>query len=325
MESDFRNTQLSGPVYMEQPHRGVIIFTGNDRIDFLQRQTTNDASQVNQERILTTVLTSPTGRILDVLHLIEEEHRGEAQIHAISLPGRSTVVTAYFKSRIFFMDKVDVRDASNDYAHFDLAGQGLGHVLGQIGIPILPDDDRVVSAEFNGSKLKVFRQNHRLGIGFQVIVARDQGEQFQSWLTGHGVEPLSQEGYEVMRVEAGIPGVERELTEEHTPLEVNLQSAISNNKGCYTGQEVIARQMNYDKVTRKLVGLFLDKSVTAGSQLEAEGKPAGKLTSFVFSPRFGPIALAMVRRPYHQDGQELTVKDGELTVNARLKSLPFLG
>jgi tRNA-modifying protein YgfZ len=323
MESHIRNIDLSIPVYIEQPLRGVLILSGKDRLDFLQRQTTNDASQITRDKILTSALTSPTGRILDVLHLFEEEEQGEARVFAISLPGRAAATSTYFKSRIFFMDQVEVKEAGADYANFELAGQGIERFFSQLRFPTLPEGEKLVSAEFEGKKLITFQPAHRLGIGYQMIVPYEQRERVQSMLEEFDVLRLTLDEYEILRVETGIPAVDRELTEEYTPLEVNLEEVISIHKGCYTGQEVIARQMNYDKVTKNLVGLYLEKDAGQGSQLQAEGKPAGKVTSCVRSPRFGPIALAMVKRPFNQDGTELIVKDGEIALAARVTSLPF--
>jgi folate-binding protein YgfZ len=103
-------------------------------------------------------------------------------------------------------------------------------------------------------------------------------------------------------VENGLPAAESELTGDYTPLEMGLETAISNTKGCFTGQEVIARQLNYDKVTQHLVILRLQAHGEAGERAWVEGRPVGLLTSAVQSPRFGPLALAVIKRPYHQPG-----------------------
>src|SRR5690606_39681801 len=114
-----------------------------------------------------------------------------------------------------------------------------------------------------------------------------------------GAVPLGEEAYDVLRVEAGLPASGTELTEDFTPLETGLAYTVSTSKGCYTGQEVLARQINYDKVSRQLVGLRLKEPAPAGSAVRAEGRPAGTVTSVVLSPEHGWIALAVVRRPHH--------------------------
>jgi len=108
-------------------------------------------------------------------------------------------------------------------------------------------------------------------------------------------------------------------------LNFDLLDAISLDKGCYTGQEVIARQITYDKVTKRLVGLRLDNPVEAGERVWADGKPSGKISSSVISPSFGPIALAYLKRPYHQPGSKVWVaKSSEQAgLPAVVTKLPF--
>ena len=113
---------------------------------------------------------------------------------------------------------------------------------------------------------------------------------------------MSGASVQVLRVEAGLPGAGAELSGDFTPLESGLRSAVSENKGCYTGQEIIARQISYDKITQFLVGLHLDTSTALGTRLYSEGRPVGAITSVAISPRFGAIALGIVRRPHHETG-----------------------
>jgi folate-binding protein YgfZ len=136
--------------------------------------------------------------------------------------------------------------------------------------------------------------------------------------------PLQDQTYQILRVEAGIPAPRAELTEDYTPLETGLGWAVAEGKGCYTGQEVIARQLTYDKVTQHLVGLRLNRSAQPGKRVWAEGKPAGAVTSAVHSPRFGEIALAIIKRPHHQAGTLVHAGDTEAqSIPATVTSLPF--
>jgi folate-binding Fe-S cluster repair protein YgfZ len=107
-------------------------------------------------------------------------------------------------------------------------------------------------------------------------------------------------------------------------LETGLEWAVAGGKGCYTGQEVIARQMTYDKITQHLVGLHLGNSARPGQRIWADGKPVGIVTSAVRSPRFGEIALAIIKRPHHQAGTLVRVGDTDtLSLPATVSSLPF--
>jgi tRNA-modifying protein YgfZ len=324
MEEHLENKEVTGLVYRQQPLQGMIQIAGPDRLDFLQRLTSNDAKSLQGKKVIPSVLTSPVGRILDVLYLFEDEEQVEAAVYSISLPGRTAATFAYLKSRIFFMDKVEVRDVSSEYAFYNLLGKNVEKVLLKFGFIDFPEAGQMAETHFNKSKLRLFRHDPHLGLGFQLIASQSMHEQVRNMLEELGVGEMTPEEYETNRVEAGVPAVDREISEEHTPLEINLENAISTSKGCYTGQEVIARQMNYDKVTRKLVGLYLETSTAVGTQLRAGDKPAGKITSYVLSPRLGPIALAIVRRPFHQEGTRLTFQDNDAVRTARVTPLPFL-
>jgi folate-binding protein YgfZ len=145
-------------------------------------------------------------------------------------------------------------------------------------------------------------------------------------LEGIGVHRLETDTYEVLRIEAGVPAAGHELTEDYTPLETNLAETVSMTKGCFTGQEVIARQVNFDKVTKQLAGLRLEEMVNAGRPVHSPEKDqsAGVITSTTTSPRFGPIALAMLKRPFDQPRTQLIAKRNANSINATVSSLPFL-
>jgi folate-binding protein YgfZ len=158
---------------------------------------------------------------------------------------------------------------------------------------------------------------------YRLLVPREGGETLDSRLASLGVLEISRQVYEVLRIEAGIPAPEGELTESFTPLEVGLADAISATKGCYTGQEVIARQITYDKVTQQLVGLRPAGPVNPGDPVLAEGKRAGVVTSAALSPRYGPIALGIVRRPHNAAQTEVEIGEAGARIPAVVVDLPF--
>jgi tRNA-modifying protein YgfZ len=323
MESSIQSNHSTQTVFYEQSLVGVVELRGNTRADFLQRQTTNDFYLMSGQSILTTVLTSPTGRILDVLYLLESLSSNEPVIQAITLPGSAPATISYLKSRIFFMDQVAVFDASANYLTIDLTGPDVSYAIKKLGFRSLPQTGQLLSAQNAAERINIFQHNPQLGLGYRICANSELREYIRRILLEAGVKELNRSEYEILRVEAGLPSAQHELSEEYSPLEVNLESAISDKKGCYTGQEVIARQMTYDKVTRRLVGLLLGEEIPLGAQVRGEGKPVGVITSTVISPRYGPIALSVIKRPYYQPGTELTVDGGESKVGARVTRLPF--
>lgn len=163
-------------------------------------------------------------------------------------------------------------------------------------------------------------------VGYRVLVPITSLDALIAALDGAGAISIDPENFEILRVEAGQLGSVGELVEAYTPLEVGLQGMISNSKGCYTGQEVIARQIAYDKVTKNLVGIKLNVLADVRAEIKTGTKSAGTLTSVAQSPRFGPIALGIVRRQYSKTGSSLSiVGTGVSTTNGEVVTLPFSG
>ena len=307
---------------------GYLYIEGEHQVSFLQRQTTNDIRMLSPGGCMISVLTSPAGRILDVLSVLnggktQSGGSGSQGLNLVTLPGRGRTTTTYLKSHIFFMDKVTVEDRSQDFIQIEVFGLQVESQFRTLGYPRLPAEGEVLSVEGENPGL-IYKTQGTIGLGFRIIASAVQGEWWISSLRRAGATQLDWPEFNLLRVEVGIPWVEAELNEDYTPLETNLVGAISYSKGCYTGQEVIARQTTYDKVTQHLCGLRLEKRVEPGARLLAEGKRVGKVTSVAESSRFGWIALAMIKRPYHQPGSVLDVAtDSGEPVRAQTVTLPF--
>jgi folate-binding protein YgfZ len=310
---------ISEAVIYPLPDPGALRIAGPDRVPFLSRQSTNDLSQLAPGRAPITVLTSPTARILDVLRLLPEE---EALL-ALTLPGRGAATARFLKSRIFFMDKVTVEDVSGAYTQIELDGPAAARLLAGLGAPAAPGVDESLAFTWEGGPLAAAGRAGLAGHGFRLLAPAETGDSLYAALQAQGASRLSAEAFHLLRVEAGLPGETAELTEAFTPLETGLQAAVSGSKGCYTGQEVIARQITYDKITQRLAGLRLPGPTEPGARLWAEGKPAGTVTSVAHSPRFGWIALAVVKRPHFEPGSRVALGEAGSPGTAEVTSLPF--
>ncbi len=316
---------LEGAAFIESS-AGILRISGETCLDYLQRQTTNDIRLTQNSQVLLTVLTSPTARILDVFYMLRN---GENSFDLITMPGRAADLLKYLKSRIFFMDRVTVADASQEYIQVDVCGPRAAETISAMGLQGVPAHGTLMTGKIFGGETLAFAQNEHLGLGYRLIAPSAGKQELIASLQSCGAVPLEPEVFEILRVESGLPAAGHELTEEFTPLETGLESAISTAKGCYTGQEVIARQINYDKVTRRIAGLRLEVIVPEEAAIQADGKPAGKISSTAVSPRFGPIALAVLRKPYFEAGTRVAIEltgtaEGQANpVNGQVSSLPF--
>jgi folate-binding protein YgfZ len=310
---------LSSVAFYPIPAAGYLQIDGPDRIDFLQRQSTNDLTQLSASAHMQTVLTLPNARILDVLTLIAEPET----LSVITLPGRSANTAAYLKGKIFFMDKVTLQDHSEATSQIDLEGPEAGTVLQTLFGTNGPAVGETIKREHTDLAVQILGMQGILGQAYRFIIPQQSRRAFLALLNETGAAEFESETYETIRVEMGIPGPAGELTSDYTPLETNLLHTISSTKGCYTGQEVIARQITYDKVTRMLVGLQLMAEVKVGERVWGNGKNIGTITSYAQSPRCGPIALAIVKKPHDAPGTDLLVGSKDQGVEAKVVELPF--
>jgi len=299
---------------------GYLRILGDDRLDFLQRQSSNDIHALTPNQALLTALTSPTGRILDVLYLIQEDD----VIEAITLPGFGAKTYGFLQSRIFFMDQVTLIDASADFALIDLLGPSVMEILQKLGLNRAPDPNQIQREHIGQTPIRILGTHPSIGIGLRLIVPAETSPAVHNALTEAGAPALDPTEYHILRVESGIPEAGRELREDYTPLEAGLQEIVSTDKGCYTGQEILARQITYDKVTQSLCGMKLSGSTKTGARAWVGDKAIGTITSIATSPTFGTIALAVVKRPHDQVGTILELGEQPRSgISGEVTPLPF--
>jgi folate-binding protein YgfZ len=301
------------------PEVDLIRIAGPDREDFIQRQSTNEISGLDGARTVTTVLTSAAARILDVLQVYSFDPETMA---IIPLPGRAESTIQFLKRRIFFNDQVTVEHTGGAFNILEVIGGQADEALKALELPV-PGPAELVHTSLKGGQTVVLRQEKPLGDIFRLVIPKENFEAVLSAFDSTGAARLAPSEYAVKRVEAGIPAAGAELTEDYTPLEIGLEAFVSETKGCFTGQEVIARQITYEKVTKKMVGLKLAQPISPDDAVLSEGKQVGRITSAAISPELGPIALGVLRKPFHEPEREIQVKSGGKEVQAVTSPLPF--
>lgn len=292
---------VSGAGVWMNSNAGLLLLSDVDRVDFLQRMTTANVAVLRPGQAALAVLTSPVARIEYVFTVLCREQT----LWLLPGLGQADLLAAKLRSQIFFMDKVKIANASAEYRHLRVMGAEAGRVLGAASLPVPMADDTFEESQ----TVTVLRQD-RYGVpGYELIVPAGVVEDLLIELKVAGALLLTHtETYENRRIELGRPAVGAELTGDYNPLEAGLAWAVADNKGCYTGQEIIARQITYDKVTKSLVGLGSDELLPVGAEITAEGRAVGVVTSSGYSPQQGrPLALAIVKRPHNAEDTVLTV------------------
>lgn len=313
--------------FAEISDHGWLRLTGRDRLDLLHRISTNHVKNLPAGAGAPTVLTNASARIIALLIV----YAGQETVFVRTMPGQASTVQRYVQGLIFWQDEVTVADASAEVAQFSLYGPEASARIGELaGV----DTGALAPAawttgKIGGAAATVHRDSVVEPYAFTIVVPAASAAHVRNTLA-ECCPALSPGDAELLRIEAGLPGWGRELSDQVTPLETGLLPAIHFNKGCYTGQEVIARQTNYDKVTRNLVGLVFGESVDLwgeGPSPLAEVKGPGRggfVGSLAHSPRLGrTIGLAVIPRELAQPGTTITVVRGEVTCEATVAALPF--
>ena len=300
---------LEANLVVRHPDPGVIELVGKDRLDLLHRMSTAELLELAPFHARQTVFTDPLGRTIDVVLVLTRDE----DLLLLSSPGKEAQLRAWLRKHVFFQDQVSIGAAQPGWALWGAYGPTAVQALERLQCPV-PSDEQVVAFEGGLAWSAVTPIP-----GFRALI--HPGIDLPIWeqLGGGAAES---EAYEVLRVEAGLPEPGREILDDSIPLEVGLTSAVSFSKGCYTGQEIIARMESRGKLAKRLAGLHLPQSAQPGAKLFQSGRTVGTLTSVVESPRLGWIGLAVVKPDaISANGGRVSVQ-GEETP-ARLVELPF--
>ena len=287
---------------------GCLKATGEDALDLLNRLSTNKVDQLQPGHWAPTVLTSDRGRIVDLLSVI---HTGEC-VYLLTSPGQQQAVVEWL-DKYTIMEDLEVEDVSGATAVMALAGEGSEAALDlESG-----DGERLPGLQYPASTVNVGGQeaiavSQPLGMlpcCLLVAPAAAAGD-IASALAALGASEADSDGWEDLRIASGAPAFGSEMGEPFNPLEAGLIGAIDFTKGCYIGQEVIARLDSYQRVQRYLSVLRFSEGSDAspGAELYHDGRPAGTVTSLYRTPGGELRGLGFVRTAAATPGETLELR-----------------
>jgi len=305
------------------PERGLLRVAGGDRVRWLDGMLSNDVTTLVPGPAASgcyAALLTRQGRIVADFHVLLREEAFWLET------ARTAVETAQETlERFIIADDVALADASADWQRLGLEGPRAPEILDSaVGGALSLAPHACAAASLAGVSVVVAAFGWSGEPARQLFVpAGDAGRVAEALLaTGgpHGLVEGGHEALEILRVEAGVPAFGSELDEEVLPAEARLESAVSHTKGCYTGQEVVARMHSRGRVGHLLVGLRAPDAVPAvGAEVRVGDRRVGEVTSACRSPAAGPIALAYVRSQHAEPGTRVEV-DGAF---AEVAALPF--
>ncbi|TAD77980.1 MAG: folate-binding protein [Oscillatoriales cyanobacterium] len=301
----------TGVAIVDRSHWHLLRLTGDDRASFLHNQSTADIKALQPGSGTDTVLVTATARMIDLATVAATE----ATLELVVSPGMGPDLYRRLDRYIFPADRVKLAQISNDYAILSLLGPASAACLAQIGL----DPGNLAnfshrSAVLPGAIDLVVRVQAGSGLalpGYTLWVARDRAGELWEAIAQAGALPLGESAWEQLRIEQGRPKPGCELTEDYNPLEACLWSAVSLNKGCYIGQEAIARLDTYKGVKLNLWGFALAQVVDCPAPIRLGEDKVGTLTSCV-ATELGAIGLGYLRTKVGGAGLSVTI-EGQAT------------
>jgi folate-binding protein YgfZ len=289
--------------------RSSLLLSGPDAAEYLQGQLTNDIEALAPGEGCYAALLDRKGHVqadMRVLRLADDEAWVDTEAEA--LPTARRHLEMYKVGR-----EVEVEDVTGTRALLSLIGPRSAELS---GAPPLPEHESG-PLSVNGAECLAVGT----AFGIDLIAAAEDGERLRAALAEAGAVEVSPDAVEILRIEAGTPRFGAEMDSSTMPAEAGIvEAAVNFEKGCYIGQETVARLHYRGKPNRHLRGLRLSAPAAPGEALLAGEKEVGKVGGSCVSPIHGPIALAILRREA-EPGTELSL--GEDGVTAQVVDLPF--
>lgn len=316
----------------------VVVGRGNDRLDLLQRLTTNDVVKLSGTDRSNTdqggagvqnILLTDKARIIDVFTVLAREN----DIVMLFSAGMGAKAVEWL-DKYTFIDDFTTDNQSTNYASFLVFGVRAQQLLEQLTGIVLHDVRAfswMKSTILGSTEVILIKQQPLCGFCARLLVSAADAEVVTEVLRGlEGVAEIDDATFETLRIEAAWGKHGKEWTDERNPLEAGLVGLVDFKKGCYIGQEVIARLDTYNKVKVRLSGFLSDAPIPETARfydgLEEKRTDIGGITSSTFSPELGEyIALGYIRSAFANPGATVEAgAEGGYEAELRITKLPFV-
>jgi tRNA-modifying protein YgfZ len=290
--------------------RAMLIVKGPDAAEYLQGQLTNDIEGLEPERGTYAALLDRKGHLQSDMRVLR---LGNGEIWLDLEKGPAEGVLGHLRTYSIGRD-VQIAEVTERWAITSVIGPRAGELSGFEG---LTPEHAQRFREWDGNDVLAVATD----LGLDLITRADRATPLAELLSGAGAAEVSEEATEIVRVESGRPRFGVDMGPETMPAEAGIvERAVDFEKGCYIGQEPVARLHYRGKPNRSLRGLRLSAPAAHGDPLLLGEKEVGAIGTACLSPAFGPIALSIIRREA-REGDQLLVGDGDKT--AEIAALPF--
>jgi aminomethyltransferase len=314
-------------------HWDVLVLEGEDRVRLLNALTTNDVESLSLGRGCHSALTTVKGKLIAELFVL----RRESDLVVVVAQGDGGAVAAAIEKHVI-ADDVTVANKSDQIGTVAVEGPKSREIVWRLfpDVTLPADPFHFVDADYLGTPVTILRGNITGESGFHFFAPRDGIARIREYLIQSGraddMALVGRAAWNTRRVEAGLPWwVEDVLAGENFPKECRLDEVVSYNKGCYLGQETLAR-MHYRGHPNRLLSAVVPAGGTSGELPRAgremfapddPSKPVGRVTSAVVSPALGkPLIMGYLRTGFTDAGTGLVLRDGETERSVVVTSLP---
>ncbi|HTT26856.1 MAG TPA: glycine cleavage T C-terminal barrel domain-containing protein [Solirubrobacteraceae bacterium] len=311
LATDYRTiTESCG--LLDRSERGKLALTGADARSFLQGQVTNDVEGLSVGEGCYAAFLTPKGKMLGDLRILDAGEEVLLDTERVALQGLFNMIR-----RFSIGYDVELHKRTLERGLISLIGPGADRVAGAGELPANENAHSLVSVPATELTARAIRTD----VGIDLLCDSADTAALRSALEDAGAAPVAEAAVECLRVERGRPRFGIDLDDSVIPQEAGLnERAVSFTKGCYVGQETVARLYYRGKPNRQLRGLRLSGAASPGDELTFDGRVVGRIASIAESPRLGPIALALVRREAPPGTTVVVSGDGPA---AEIVELPF--
>lgn len=323
--AEYSAVRDDGAGLIDLSSRGRILVSGSEAVMFLNGLITNDMKTLAVNSWMPAAFANVQGRLLAAVRII---HRADGFLIDTEDATRETVIKLL--DRFTLAGDFHLKDSTDQTAMFSVQGSRAPEIISRVFGEEAANAERqkTVNAQLGDTTVTVIRATHTAEDGFDLFIDANNGAKFRDALVAAGAAPISNETFETLRIEAGVPLYGIDMDENNVVTETNMDDAVSFTKGCYLGQEIIVRIKHRGHVAKRLTGVVLDDStpVPRNSKImSSEGKEIGRVTSSTFSPRQDrAIALGYLKYDYLAAGTEVEVASPESETGATVADLPLV-
>lgn len=317
----------TGVGLVDRSASGKLALVGPEAAAFLTGQVTADVEALAPGEGAYAALLTPKGKIVVDLRILavagdSQDEGQDAQPDELLLLCERSGLQALFDHlrRHLIGYQVELEKRTVQRGLLSLLGPRSAALLADVGGALDPAEHAHLATVVDDVEVRLIRTDQ----GLDLVCDADDVDRLHAALIARGAVPIPEEAAEIVRIETGRPRHGHELDETVMPAEVGIvERAVSFTKGCYVGQETVARLHWRGRPNRHLRGLLLDRPVEPGTVIVEDGRELGRVTSCARSPRLGPIALAIVRREV-SPGDTVVVRPAEGgPTTAQVVELPF--